>query len=483
MHVMSTRIRCWFLASGFVFTACSGDGPSSADTTPPTVVSALPSNGATDVAVDAAISATFSEPLYSQSITDASFTLRPGVTGTVTYDGTAAVFTPATALAFGTTYTATISTAVRDVAGNPLAAPYLWTFTTATPSLGAPFQSVSAGFLYTCGVRTNGTASCWGYNAFAQLGDGTTTDRVTPVGVLGGLRLATVSAARQGYHTCGVTTSGAAYCWGDNQVGQLGDGTTASRKSPALVLGGLSFAAVSTGRMHSCGITTGGAAYCWGDNSDGQLGDGTTTQRGMPTAVLGGLTFVSIGVGVYHTCGVTTGGAAYCWGNDGSSLRSSSPLAVSGGLTFATVSAGDHTCGVTTAGAAYCWGDNFFAQLGDGTTTTRTSPVAVLGGLTFATVSAGVSHTCGVTTAGAAYCWGSNATGQLGDGTTTRHMSPVAVAGGLTFAVVSAGDGGPHTCGVTVDGAAYCWGDNGFGQLGDGAGLDSNVPVKVAGQP
>ena len=109
--------------------------------------------------------------------------------------------------------------------------------------------------------------------------------------------------------------------------------------------------------------------------------------------------------------------------------------------------------------------------------------MAVLGGLTFATVSAGVSHTCGVTTAGAAYCWGSNATGQLGDGTTTRHMSPVAVAGGLTFAVVSAGDGGPHTCGVTMDGAAYCWGDNGFAQLGDGTGLDSNVPVKVAGQP
>ena len=192
---------------------------------------------------------------------------------------------------------------------------------------------------------------------------------------------------------------------------------------------------------------------------------------------------VLIGVGVYHTCGVTTGGAAYCWGNDGSGLRSSSPLAVSGGLSFATVSAGDHTCGVTTAGAAYCWGDNFFAQLGDGTTTTRTSPVAVLGGLTFATVSAGVSHTCGVTTAGAAYCWGSNATGQLGDGTTTRHMSPVAVAGGLTFAVVSAGDGGPHTCGVTLDGAAYRRGDNGFGQLGDGTGLDSNVPVRVAGQP
>src|SRR2546430_15778311 len=119
MQVMSTRIRCWFLASGFVFTACSGDGPSSADTTPPTVVSALPSNGATDVAVDAPISARVSEPLYSQSISDASFTLRPGVTGTVTYDGTAAGFTPATALAVGTQHTATISTAAPGGAGKP----------------------------------------------------------------------------------------------------------------------------------------------------------------------------------------------------------------------------------------------------------------------------------------------------------------------------------------------------------------------------
>jgi alpha-tubulin suppressor-like RCC1 family protein len=157
---------------------------------------------------------------------------------------------------------------------------------------------------------------------------------------------------------------------------------------------------------------------------------------------------------------------------------------VLGGLTFAQVSAGEyHSCGVTTAGAAYCWGRGYSGELGDGTTTyARSSPVAVQGGLTFAQVSAGAHYSCGVTTVGAAYCWGDNGGGQLGDGTTTTdRTSPVLVRGGLTFAQVSAGSG--FTCGVTLDGVAYCWGENIYGQLGNGTTTNSSVPVKVAGQP
>src|SRR5439155_1361606 len=150
-----------------------------------------------------------------------------------------------------------------------------------------------------------------------------------------------------------------------------------------------------------------------------------------------------------------------------------------------TLSAGsDHTCGVAGSGAAYCWGTNTYGGLGDGTYgNNRLTPVAVSGGLTFAAVSGGALYTCGVTTSGAAYCWGLNNYGQLGNGTTTfSFLTPVAVSGGLTFTAVSTSDN--HTCGVTTSGAAYCWGWNNSGGLGDGTtGRDRLTPVAVSGRP
>src|SRR5437773_1731242 len=178
------------------------------------------------------------------------------------------------------------------------------------------------------------------------------------------LMFAAVNAG--GYHTCGVTTAGAAYCWGDNGSGLLGDGTTTPRTGPVAVLGGLTFATVSAGRDHTCGVTTAGAGYCWGRNDYSQLGDGTTTQRTSPVAVLGGLTFAVASAAWFYTCSVTTPGAAYCWGlnysgqlGDGTTTPWPSPVPAGGGRTFAAVSAGGyHTCGVTSVGTAYCWGEN-----------------------------------------------------------------------------------------------------------------------------
>jgi len=352
---------------------------------------------------------------------------------------------------------------------------------------GLTFAMVSAEGGHTCGVTTGGAAYCWGFNSFGELGDGTVSPRTSPVAVQGGLTFAAVSAG--GGYTCGVTTSGAAYCWGENDNGQLGDGTTTGRTTPVLVLGGLTFAAVSAGGAHTCGVTAAGAAHCWGSNLFGELGDGTTTVRTSPAAVLGGLAFHAVSASaLYHTCGVTAGGAAYCWGynnggqlGDGTMTDRTSPVPVSGGLTFAAVSAGGgHTCGVTTGGVAYCWGLNILGQLGDGTTIGRTSPVHVTGGLSFAAVSAsGGFHTCGVTTGGAAYCWGNDDHGQLGDGATITIpvVGPGAVLGGLTFAAVSGAY--YHTCGVTTAGAAYCWGRNDGGQLGDGSTTDRLTPVPV----
>src|SRR6266566_4053075 len=303
-------------------------------------------------------------------------------------------------------------------------------------------------------------------------------------------------------HTCATTTRGSAYCWGDNSYGELGDGITDGIRSeiPVKVLGGLTFAAVIAGPGHTCGLTTDGKAYCWGHDG-GALGDDTTTApeqcgfahircRPVPVAVLGGLAFVTTslgGGGGFHTCGVTTAREAYCWGSNGfgqlgsggdTAIQHTSPIAVVGGLTFTSVSAGGlHTCGVTAGGQAYCWGTNYFGQLGNGAseTTEQASPVAVVGGLTFATISAGSEHTCGLTTEGVAYCWGyAYAVG--------RRPIPLAVDGGFTFDALSAG--GNHTCGLTRNGLLFCWGSNSAGELGDGTTGDyRSTPVKVFGQP
>ena len=233
-----------------------------------------------------------------------------------------------------------------------------------------------------------------------------------------------------GEHTCGITTSGAAYCWGYGKYGSLGNGLTDGQTTPVAVSAGLTFASVSAGHFHNCGVTTGAAAYCWGFGRAGRLGNGLTVDQATPVAVSGGLTFASVSAGSNHTCGVTTGGSAYCWGwggaGEGGKLgagaieRQLTPVAVLGGLTFAAVSTGfRHTCGVTTSGAG---------RLGDGSGENPTTPVAVSGGLTFAAVIAYFGHTCGVTTSGAAYCWGGSDSGKLGDGSGKHQFTPAAVA-------------------------------------------------------
>jgi alpha-tubulin suppressor-like RCC1 family protein len=352
------------------------------------------------------------------------------------------------------------------------------------------FASVSGGANHTCAVTTTGAAYCWGSNDRGQLGDDTRIDRSVPTAVSGGLTFASVGA---GYnHSCGVTTGGAAYCWGNNDVGGLGDGSYTDSNVPVAVSGGLTFASVGTGLSYSCGLTTAGAAYCWGYNGAGALGNGSgfSGNSNVPLAVAGGHTFSSLTTGFSHTCGVTAIGDAYCWGNndygdlgDGTTTHRNVPSLVLGGP-YASVLAGHfHSCGLTIVGSAFCWGFNGFGQLGNGTTTDNSTPnpvpVPVLGGLTFASATVGLNHSCGVTTAAAAYCWGGNYDGQLGDSTNTARTVPVAVSGGLTFGSLDGGD--DHTCGVTTAGAAYCWGLNNAGQLGNGTnGFSTNRKFPVA---
>jgi alpha-tubulin suppressor-like RCC1 family protein len=360
-----------------------------------------------------------------------------------------------------------------------------------TPAPALSFRQVSGGAFHTCGVTTSNQAYCWGSNFIGQLGDGTTTQSLRPVAVAGGLLFRQVSAG--GDHNCGVTTGNRAYCWGRNRDGQLGNGTFRNRLVPVAVAGGLRFRQVSAGADHTCGVTLDNRAFCWGKNGQGRLGDGTTDiDRPRPVAVSGGLFFLRVSAGGDHTCGATTANQAYCWGNNrfgqlgegGTVSQSPTPVAVASRRRFDRVTTGrtflpPFTCAVTTDDRAFCWGDGRFGQIGDGNHFVRNTPRAVSGGLLFRQVSGGGFHTCGVTTDNLAYCWGRNFEGQLGDGTTSGRSTPVAVAGGLEFRQVSTGLF--HTCGVTTANEAYCWGFNSEGQLGDGTTTDRSTPTPVVG--
>ncbi len=366
---------------------------------------------------------------------------------------------------------------------------------TLTSASSAPFDvhiafaSVSSASDHSCGVTLAGAAYCWGLNGRGELGNGGTANSATPVAVRGGLRFATVSAGPS--FTCAVTTAGAAYCWGYNGDGELGSGSTAiSSSTPTAVSGGLTFTAVASGAFGNCALTTTGAAYCWGADNYGQLGIGSFSPSSVPVAVSGGITFSQITAGFGHICALTAAGAAYCWGNNAfgqlgnnSTALSQTPVQVSAGsVVFTSLSAGaQHTCAVATISEVYCWGYNADGEFGNGGTGNDSTPVEAQGALylNLAAVAAGQASTCALTAAGAPVCGGAGAQGQLGDGSTARSLVPVAVAGGLTFKALVAAAEGQGVCGLTASGALYCWGFNSSGQLGNGTTGENLVPEQV----
>ena len=352
------------------------------------------------------------------------------------------------------------------------------------PADRPPLDLVVAGE-HTCALTTTGAAYCWGFNGHGELGNGAVgIVNATPVAVAGGLTFQTLSVSKVTGVTCGLTASGAAYCWGQNDGGQLGDGTKVDRLIPTPVAGGLAFTSIAVGNAHACGVEMRGTAYCWGTSPNGAFGDGSAGTHLTPTATAPGLLLESIVAGSDYTCGVTLTGAAYCWGvgvqgqlGNGAPVVTTIPVAVAGGLTFLGLAAGGQSvCGLTNEGKAYCWGYNFYGTLGDGTLLRRLVPVPVSGGLTFQSISAGYETMCGVTRAGVGYCWGYNF-GALGDGTSDHRSAPTAVAGGLVFRRISAGTG--YGCGVTTASAVYCWGENSDGELGDGTIISRETPAVV----
>lgn len=343
-----------------------------------------------------------------------------------------------------------------------------------------------------CQLTTSGAAYCWGDNRRGQIGDGTTVSRTMPTAVVGGITFASL-ARGSADHMCGLTAAGAAYCWGSNSFGELGDGTTTDRSTPVAVAGGNSFTSLAVSLRSTCGVTAAGGVLCWGSMDQSVLGDGSYgTINKAPAAVnTGGVAFASVSMGTNVTCGITTSGTIYCWGSftgdgtTGGSFPASAfstrpfPAAINDGRTYTSVSVGtQYACAVTTTNEVYCWGRQASGQLGDGSTTVqRTSPTRVASSQSFASVSVGLTHACALTVAGSSWCWGYNGDQSAGDSTTANRSVPTATLGGLTFSRIAALGSG--TCARTSAGALYCWGAGGLGQNGDSTTSPRGTPAAV----
>ena len=378
------------------------------------------------------------------------------------------------------------------------------------PETGVAMSRVHAGNDFTCGIVDGGTGLCWGINDQGQLGIPTALYEASPQVVSEDLIFRQLSTKAAGRHVCGIVASGDAYCWGQNDFGQIGNGSTAWLAGLHPVVGGLKFASISAGWRSSCGVTTDGDAYCWGRGEWGQLGDGLATLSSVPVAVAGGHHFKKVDVGSNNlVCGLVTTGSILCWGldlagalgapsnttcvrSDGFELRCApTPQAVAADELFIDVSAGSSfACGITEALRLLCWGRNNHGQLGRSTTETCSqaglrreivcgpTPMPVSGVQRFASVGVGPRHACAVTVDGDAYCWGRNSIGELGSGAIRTDRSfPMLVRGGQTFRTVSAGE--QHSCGEGTDGELYCWGSNAWGQLGTGDTRHWLEPTRV----
>jgi len=374
--------------------------------------------------------------------------------------------------------------ATRLAAGATLlAAVALWD--APPPAHAARAVQVVAGDRHTCALTVTGGVKCWGDNNLGQLGDGTLRFRQAPVDVIG-LTNGVAQIAAGGGHTCALTTGGSVKCWGADWDGQVGVGSPRRHRGRPHQVVGLDngVTAISGGHWHSCAVADGGAT-CWGYNAYGQLGDGSETSASVPVPVAGlGEGISTVAGGGLHTCAATGAGAAKCWGHNGDGgplgngtlVSSTVPVDVLGldSGVAALTAGGSFSCALMAAGTVKCWGWNQTGQIGDGTTENRPAPTDVPGISGATDIDAGNEHACALMLGGKVRCWGSNSSGELGVGNLEWILGPVSTIG-LPAAVQDVSAGGAHTCAVLTDGRIVCWGSSSYGQLGN----NSSVPRRT----
>lgn len=403
------------------------------------------------------------------------------------------------------------------------------------PDAGGGATAVTVGLRHACALTPQGAVLCWGDNGDGQLGDGTTVQHATPALVIGLTQpIRAIAAGDQ--HTCALDSAGAVRCWGSNASGALGNGSSAAQSTTPALVTGLSggVVAIAAGGSTTCAAMASGGAVCWGANSSGQIGDGSTMNRSAPSAttgVLGGVLAgaTSLAPAGDHTCLIAAGGSVECSGDDtngalGNGGNESVDTFVASGLmsdVVAVTASLAVTCALIDDGTVRCWGFGGDGELGNGISEASATPVPVIGLSGVTGLAAGLDHVCAVTGSGVS-CWGDvtgadltggrvigstggdgsdGSDGSGGDGSGSdggeasvgsgpadagdagatsplTAASVVGIPGGIKS--VAAGGG---TCAITAAGAVLCWGDNTYGELGDGTTTPRAAPVAVVGFP
>lgn len=330
---------------------------------------------------------------------------------------------------------------------------------------------ISAGSVHSCARTASGSVFCWGDNRWGQHGTGTTQPHLVPT-IVDNFGVPALSVVAGAQHTCARTAT-AVYCWGDGTYGQLG--SIGSANSPRAVPGLAATLGLATRNAHACVVNTDGTAACWGFNVNGQLGDGSSDVRTSPVALAGNYgTPALVAAAINHTC-AAVGNGVHCWGYNANGQLGRGTLSTNESLPGPTLviatrptslaAGADHTC-AAVAGAALCWGTNSKGQLGVEQGTSRRAPTPVVGlGDGVTQVAAGDRHSCALRNGGV-WCWGYNGNGELGNGTTIDSLLPIAIES-LRSGVDYIDAGANHTCALQ-GGAAKCWGLNTDGQLGLG---------------
>ncbi|UXR65760.1 hypothetical protein EZJ49_05795 [Bdellovibrio bacteriovorus] len=365
---------------------------------------------------------------------------------------------------------------------------------------GSLSTRISAGASHTCLIKNDHTVWCWGDNSYGQLGDGTTLSTTSPVQVIDpGVLYKSISVSDN--FSCGITTTNSARCWGHNNTGQLGDGTTNESHVPTQVLGleanvlSISAAGEKWGNYgYACAVLMDMTLQCWGSHP-ANIGDGTQYSL-TPVSFSGLSNVIQVSSSRGHTCALLKSKSAVCWGGnqtgqlgDGTGISSNSPVAVSGLTNIKRIVAGSSawmndgiSCALLESGQVQCWGSNHSGTLGNGDNAVTHSlvPIEVVGlsdikdiNIGYGNDSNGNGTACAITSNGDLYCWGSNSTGMVGDGTTSPTYTPLKVANlsgvQISIALGEGGDNGSgHSCALNAQEHYSCWGANYAGQLGDG---------------
>jgi alpha-tubulin suppressor-like RCC1 family protein len=347
-----------------------------------------------------------------------------------------------------------------------------------------PIAAIDAGRAHACAVTREGQLYCWGDNGSGQFGIGFRfTNHPLPTLVAGGV----VQFATGGNNTCWVNAAGELFCAGSNSSGQIGnDEQGVDALEPTLVEGLGPVLEVDVGGGHACARLGNGTVFCWGNNNNGQVGDGTVMEpRPTPVQVPGIANIEQLALGDLHSCARDSAGSLACWGAnfagqlaDGTETERPDPTPVPNITAARVIAGGDHTCSVAAAGTLFCWGENNDGELGDTTLENKSAPLPVGFDVPdLLSVALGHDHTCAQDVSGQLRCWGSDRRGQLGIATLLRSDVPLQVLD-LTGAVdVASGDG--HSCAVLSSGLARCWGRNSDGELGSNGGLTDGSPLEV----